>query len=115
MYIQLAPTTFLVMIYSLMSGAPVFSDGHSSDGMTGHGTSFTIEFVFEAFPAVDTFTLKKDGDIMPATSHTQLDSLTTAVYLEIADAQYSDGGNYILEVSNSIGSSSREFTLMILG
>ena len=93
----------------------MFSDGHSSDGITGHGTSFTIEFVFEAFPAVDTFTLRKDGDNIPATSHTQLDSVTTAIYLEIADAQYSDAGNYILEVSNSIGSSSREFTLIISG
>lgn len=93
----------------------MFSDGSSSDGITGHGTSFTIEFVFAAFPAFVTFILMKDGNTIPATSHAELDSLTTAVYLEIADAQYSDAGTYTLEVSNSIGSSSREFTLMIIG
>jgi hypothetical protein len=81
--------------------------------MTGHGTSFVIEFVLKAFPAVATFTLRKDGNTIPATSHTQLDRITTAVYLEITDAQFSDAGIYTLEVSNTIGSSSREFTLMI--
>ena len=98
-----------------MSGVPVFLDGSSTNAATGHGTSFVIDFVLEAFPAVATFTLRKDGNTIPATSHTQLDRITTAVYLEITDAQFSDAGIYTLEVSNTIGSSSREFTLMISG
>ena len=96
-------------------GAPVFSDGPSDTSTIGHGTSLVIEFIFEAFPAPDTFTLTKDGSTIPATSHVQLNSLTTAVYLNIADAQFSDAGIYTLEATNSVGSSSREFTLVISG
>lgn len=107
---------YAVFHLSVSSGAPVFLMGPTNSTVTvGHGDSTSFTFILEAFPPPTYITLRRNEDPIPIPiiSTELIDNLTTVVTPTLLSVDYSDGGLYTLEASNTRGSTTTTFILHI--